>query len=48
VSMIITKTKHVVISQWIDWSYMEGKHDAIFDEVVGACRAKHLRDAMAF
>jgi hypothetical protein len=27
---------------------MEGKHDRIFDEVVGACRAKHLRDVMAF
>jgi hypothetical protein len=27
---------------------MEGKHDAIFDEVVGACSAKHLRDVMAF
>jgi hypothetical protein len=27
---------------------MEGKHDVIFDEVVGACRAKHLRDVMAF
>jgi hypothetical protein len=27
---------------------MEGKHDTIFDEVVGACRAKHLRDAMVF
>jgi hypothetical protein len=27
---------------------MEAKHDAIFDEVVTACRAKHLRDAMSF
>jgi hypothetical protein len=27
---------------------MEGMHDAVFDEVVGACRAKHLRDVMAF
>jgi hypothetical protein len=27
---------------------MEGKHDRIFDEVVGACRAKHLRDVMTF
>jgi hypothetical protein len=27
---------------------MEGKHDVIFDEVVGAYRAKHLRDVMAF
>jgi hypothetical protein len=27
---------------------MEGKHDTIFDEVVGACRGKHLRDVMAF
>jgi hypothetical protein len=36
------------ISQWIDWTYMEVKHDAIFDEVVAACRAKHLRDVMSF
>jgi hypothetical protein len=35
--VIITKTKPVVISQY----------DAIFDVVVGACGAKHLRDAMA-
>jgi hypothetical protein len=47
-SVIITKTKHVAISQWIDWTYMEGKYNTIFDEVVGACRAKHLRDAMVF
>jgi hypothetical protein len=46
--VIITKTNLMVISQWIDWTYMEEKHDAIFDEVVGSCRAKHLRDVMAF
>jgi hypothetical protein len=46
--MIITKTKLAAISQWIDWTYMEAKHDAIFDEVVAACRAKHLRDAKSF
>jgi hypothetical protein len=38
----------VALSQWIDWTYMEEKHDNIFDEVVAACRAKHLRDVMAF
>jgi hypothetical protein len=27
---------------------MEGKHDRIFDEVLAACKAKHLRDIMAF
>jgi hypothetical protein len=27
---------------------MEGKHDRVFDEVVAACRAKHLREFMAF
>jgi hypothetical protein len=27
---------------------MEGKHDVIFDEVVAACRVKHLRDVMSF
>jgi Leu/Phe-tRNA-protein transferase len=27
---------------------MEVKHDAIFDEVVVACRVKHLRDVMSF
>jgi hypothetical protein len=47
-SVIITMTKPVAISQRIDWTYMEGKHDRFFDEVVGACRAKHLRDVMAF
>jgi hypothetical protein len=47
-SVIITKTKPMAIFQWIGWTYMEGKHDKIFDEVVGACRAKHLRDVMAF
>jgi hypothetical protein len=28
-SVIITKNKPVAISQWIDWSYMEGKGDRI-------------------
>jgi hypothetical protein len=27
---------------------MESKHDLIFDDVVAACRAKHLRDVMVF
>jgi hypothetical protein len=48
VSVIITKTKPTIISQWIDWTYMEAKHDTIFDEVVAACRAKHLRGLMSF
>jgi hypothetical protein len=47
-SVIITKIKPATISQWIDWTYMEAKHDSIFDEVVATCRAKHLRDAMSF
>jgi hypothetical protein len=47
-SVIITKNKPVAISQWIDWSYMEGKGDIIFNEVVAACRANHLREFMAF
>jgi hypothetical protein len=38
----------MAISQWIDWNYMENKHDRIFDEVVVACKAKHLRDIMTF
>jgi hypothetical protein len=47
-SVIITKTRPVAMSQWINWTYMEGKHDTVFDEVVDACRAKHLRDVMPF
>jgi hypothetical protein len=47
-NVIITKNKPVAISQWIDWSYMEGKGDIIFNEVVTACRVKHLREFMAF
>jgi hypothetical protein len=47
-SVIITKIKTAAISQWIDWTYMEVKHDVIFNEVVAACRAKHLRDVMSF
>jgi hypothetical protein len=38
----------VTLSQWIDWTYVEGKHDRIFDEVLAACRAIHLRDVMSF
>jgi hypothetical protein len=47
-SVIIRKTKPVAIFQWINRTFMEGKHAKIFDEVGGACRAKHLRDVMAF
>jgi hypothetical protein len=47
-SVITTKTKPTAISQWIDWTYMEAKHDAIFDEVVAACRAKHLEGCHVF
>jgi hypothetical protein len=46
--VIITKGKPVAISQWIDWSYVENKNDLIFDDVVTACRAKHLRDVLDF
>jgi hypothetical protein len=47
-SVIIPKNKLVEISQWIDWTYMENKHDSIFDEMVAVCEAKHLREIMAF
>jgi hypothetical protein len=42
-SVIIPKNKPVALSQWIDWTYMENKHDRIFDEVVATCEAKHMR-----
>jgi hypothetical protein len=32
----------MAISQWIDWNYMEGMYDRIFDKVVGACEAKYF------
>jgi hypothetical protein len=38
----------VANSQWIDWAYMENKHDHIFDRVIVSCMAKHLRDILAF
>jgi hypothetical protein len=47
-SVIIPKHKPVALSQWIDWNYMEGNSDRVFNEVVTTCRAKHLRDIMAF
>jgi hypothetical protein len=47
-SVIMTKSEPVVNSQWIDWGYMENKHDPIFDRVIAACQAKHLRDILAF
>jgi hypothetical protein len=47
-SMILIKLKPVAISQWVDWRYMERKNDTFFDQVVAACKAKHLRDVMAF
>jgi hypothetical protein len=47
-SVIMTKSRPVTNSQWIDWTYMENKHDPIFDGVIVACQAKHLRDILAF
>jgi hypothetical protein len=47
-SVIIPEHKPVALSQWIDWNYMEGKSNSVFDEVVTAYRTKHLRDIMAF
>jgi hypothetical protein len=47
-SVIIPKNKPVENFQWIDWNYMERKHDRIFDEVVVASKAKHLRELMSF
>jgi hypothetical protein len=47
-SVIMTKSKPVANSQWIDWTYMENKHDLIFDGVIAACQAKHLRDILDF
>jgi hypothetical protein len=46
--VIIHKNKPLAVSQWIDWNYMEEKHGRVFDEVVAACKAKHLRDIMDF
>jgi hypothetical protein len=47
-SVIMTKSKPVANFQWIDWTYMENKHDLIFDGVIVACQAKHLREILAF
>jgi hypothetical protein len=47
-SVIIIKSKLVANSQWIDWAYMETKHDPIFNGVITTCEAKHLRDILAF
>jgi hypothetical protein len=44
----MTKSKLVINSQWIDWAYMENKHDPIFDRVIAACKTKHLSDILAF
>jgi hypothetical protein len=46
--VIMTKSKLVANSQWIDWAYMKNKHDSIFDRVIAACKVKHLRDILAF
>jgi hypothetical protein len=35
-SVITPKSKPVANSQWIDWAYMENKHDPIFDSVIAA------------
>jgi hypothetical protein len=42
------ESKPVTNSQWIDWAYMENKHDPIFDGVITAYQAKHLRDILPF
>jgi hypothetical protein len=47
-SVIMTKSKTVANSQWIDWAYMENKHDPILDRVIEAYKTKHLRDILAF
>jgi hypothetical protein len=47
-SVIMTKSKPVANSQWIDWVYVENKHDPIFDRVIAACQAKHLSDILTF
>jgi hypothetical protein len=44
----MVKSKPVANSQWIDWGYMENKHDPIIDRVIAACKAKHLRDILTF
>jgi hypothetical protein len=46
--VIMIKRKPVTNSQWIDWAYMENKYDPIFDGVIAAYQAKHLRDILAF
>jgi hypothetical protein len=47
-SVITPKSKLVTNSQWIDWAYMENRHDPIFDRVIAACTTNHLRDILAF
>jgi hypothetical protein len=47
-SVIMIKSKPVINSQLIDCDYMENKYYPIFDRVIAACQAKHLRDILAF
>jgi hypothetical protein len=42
------KSKPVANSQWIDWVYMENKHDPIFDGVIATCQVNHLRNILPF
>jgi hypothetical protein len=47
-SVFMTKSKLVANSQRIDWTNMENKNDPIFDKVIAACQAMHLRDILTF
>jgi hypothetical protein len=44
----MTNSKPAANSQWIDWAYMENKHDPMFDGVIAAWQTKHLKDIFAF
>ncbi|KAK3146551.1 hypothetical protein QOZ80_3BG0267940 [Eleusine coracana subsp. coracana] len=49
-SMIIdmNQKNRLATHQWIDRKYMEDKNESTFNEIVGACKARHVYDLIGF
>jgi len=47
-SAILSKKYKVARSQYVDWKKFEDMEDPIFNEIIAACKAKHIFRIMGF
>lgn len=47
-NVILSKNHPVAMAQWINWNALAAKDIPIFNKIIAACEANHIKDIMGF